>query len=100
MATLFRLFPTGQPMPGALQLASNALHAGARAALSAMSGKMVFVSNERREANLAICRACPNLNRDQMRCALPKCGCFVELKTLIATERCPDEPPRWDNTKP
>lgn len=40
---------------------------------------------------LAVCRACDHLMNGG--CAL--CGCYVELRTAKAAQRCPDVPPRW-----
>ena len=50
-----------------------------------------------------ICAACPNLKMDRDgngRCGI--CGCMVasdsqedKLKLLMATTKCPDNPPRW-----
>lgn len=38
------------------------------------------------------CRRCPNWNAPAARCEV--CGCG-EIKHLLATEQCPDDPPRW-----
>lgn len=50
-----------------------------------------IVKNETAEARYKICQSCPNFNNN--RCNL--CGCFMSLKTLLGTSRCPDNPPRW-----
>lgn len=39
----------------------------------------------------ARCRLCPHYVEPQ--CSI--CTCVTDLKTLLATERCPDNPPRW-----
>ncbi len=39
----------------------------------------------------ARCRLCPHYDAGQCRV----CTCVVGLKTLFATEFCPDNPPRW-----
>lgn len=49
------------------------------------------VSLEERERRRVICESCPFF--DAGRCKI--CGCFLRLKTVIATESCPDNPPRW-----
>ena len=43
------------------------------------------------EKRQAVCRACPHYENFQCK----KCGCVVSLKTKLATEHCPDSPPRW-----
>jgi hypothetical protein len=43
------------------------------------------------EARRAICAACPQLKRSH--CGL--CGCSITHKTRLASQRCPDNPPRW-----
>ena len=40
-----------------------------------------------------ICQACPELT-DTNRCR--QCGCFMKVKTHIATSKCPLNPPKWD----
>lgn len=37
------------------------------------------------------CRVCPHFNRFYCK----KCKCIAYLKTKLATESCPDQPPRW-----
>ena len=44
-----------------------------------------------RMQRLRLCRECDHLNDGT--CAL--CGCFVELRTAKARQRCPQVPARW-----
>lgn len=44
---------------------------------------------------LAICRQCPQ--RINGHCSL--CGCSLHHKVRLASQRCPDDPPRWDAVK-
>lgn len=50
---------------------------------------------------IEICEACPNYDQRRKRCKL--CGCNVNRsrramwnKIAMATEKCPDKPPRWE----
>jgi hypothetical protein len=45
-------------------------------------------------ARRAVCDACPHLIRGPAdKCGL--CNCFVAQKVKLASEICPDLPPRW-----
>jgi hypothetical protein len=50
-----------------------------------------MVSPEVKAARLAIRAGCPKYVAG--RCSL--CGCHLGLKVCLATESCPDKPPRW-----
>lgn len=39
------------------------------------------------ESRLKICQACEFFKKNGSRCK--KCGCFMQLKTLIAKSKCP-----------
>lgn len=60
-----------------------------------------MVTEEVLRERIAICEACPHIKRWQefgiARCGL--CGCAtgkkINLKLQMATEKCPDKPPRW-----
>lgn len=52
------------------------------------------------DQRLAICEACPQYDAERHRCQL--CGCCSGPsqkkwlnKVALATEECPDRPPRW-----
>lgn len=45
-----------------------------------------------RAKRLDVCRQCEHLLNGT--CAL--CGCYVELRTAVKSQRCPDLPPRWE----
>ena len=49
---------------------------------------------------MEICQACPLINKEgrlfgytQPRCSI--CGCYLNGKTKLNFEICPDKPPRW-----
>jgi hypothetical protein len=46
---------------------------------------------EERARRLAICEACPRFLGG--RCKI--CGCRLRAKIAMASEHCPDDPPRW-----
>lgn len=43
------------------------------------------------EERRTICQECPL--RSDRTCSV--CGCLIEIKTRWASEKCPDDPPRW-----
>lgn len=47
------------------------------------------VSPARQDARLAACEACEFLIRDSRQCV--KCTCFVDIKTLLSSESCPEK---------
>jgi len=44
-----------------------------------------------RRDRAARCAQCPHFQYGQCQV----CTCFVAVKTLLATEKCPDKPARW-----
>jgi hypothetical protein len=53
-----------------------------------------------------VCRACPHASKSPDRLDRPSkglttlskcelCGCFIAAKTMLASEKCPAEPPKW-----
>lgn len=74
-------------MVGAGQTVVNGLWAIARAGKAAVvGGSLPLVSDATQESRFAKCLVCPK--RVDMRCSA--CGCFVDKKTWVATEQCPD----------
>jgi hypothetical protein len=49
------------------------------------------VPAEAQDARLAQCNACEFLVPDSRQCV--KCTCFVDVKTLLSTESCPER--KW-----
>jgi hypothetical protein len=83
--------------PSIMKQAKNVAEAIGRAtthAIAAGSISAVWVGSEVLGERRGTCRACPYLRED--RCVL--CGCFYEQKIRLATEECPDSPPRWKRT--
>ena len=85
--------PTTVSYPSLFRQATNAAQAVGSAIVSAVRGEPVMVPSEEQDRRLAICHACDKFDPKQGRCRL--CGCFANLKARIASEHCPDEPPKW-----
>ena len=79
--------------PSLFQQAVNLTHAAGSVIASAVRGVPLGVPQEEQDRRLAICHACDKFDPKQGRCRL--CGCFANLKARIASEHCPDEPPKW-----
>ncbi len=79
--------------PTIFQQATNLAHAAGAVVASAVRGEPVTVPHEEQDRRLAICHACEFWDAAQSRCS--KCGCFGQWKTWLASQRCPDDPPRW-----
>jgi hypothetical protein len=46
------------------------------------------VDEEEKNRRLAICETCPMFRKKSRTCQ--RCGCFMNLKTLLAEAHCPD----------
>lgn len=48
-----------------------------------------YITNsiEKSKERLDICNVCEFLNKEKVQCT--KCGCFMKLKTVIPTAKCP-----------
>ncbi len=79
--------------PSLFQQATNAAHAVGSVMASAVRGAPITVPQEEQDRRLAICHACEFWDPTQERCS--KCGCFGQWKTWLASQRCPDDPPKW-----
>src|SRR4051812_25487208 len=79
------------PLPHLFERAGNLAKAGGRVAKAIVTRKKVRVSKEEKERRLAICHACEWFQANTCM----KCGCVAKWKTKLATEHCPDIPPRW-----
>lgn len=75
--------PEEVKLPSILQQAKNFAGAAAQHVL----GGMKNASNEEKNRRLDICKKCPHLIREEMRCG--KCGCFLETKASWQTSSCP-----------
>ena len=90
--------PGGRPpgeMPSLWRQAWNAGKAAVRVGKQALEGGAVVAPEGVQLERRAICEACPHLT-PKKRCLL--CGCRTRglvNKIAVATEQCPDFPPRW-----
>lgn len=64
----------------------NALDALGRVVNAAATGDQVFVNQQVKDRRLEVCKKCPSF--EQGKCL--RCGCFVDLKARLRTERCPE----------
>lgn len=69
----------------------NALTAFGRAVRQLFEHKSVIAHQNTIQFRESICAKCPH-NANGI-CRL--CACFIEVKVMLVTEECPDEPPRW-----
>ncbi len=83
----------GPQYPSLFQQAANLAHAVGSVVASAVRGAPITVPQEEQDRRMAICHACEFWDAAQERCS--KCGCFGQWKTWLASQRCPDDPPRW-----
>ena len=82
--------------PSLLTMAKNATVAAGSVVASIVHGEPITVSKEEQARRLTICHACTEwYDPIQERCRHDGCGCFLNLKTRIATQHCPLDPPKW-----
>lgn len=83
---------------GGIRTAMNFAGAVVRAGGALLRGDEVTIPARERDDRLQICVKCPQFigadARLGPRCS--DCGCFLEVKTWLATEDCPQG--RWDRT--
>lgn len=77
--------------PSLLARAGTAAAAAGRALSAAMGGAPVLAGEAAYRGRLEICGACEHWTGSACRL----CGCATAAKLRLATERCPDDPPRW-----
>ena len=69
----------------------NALAAIARFALALFSRQPALADSDVALSRLERCEACRHYAVRERQCRL--CTCYVDVKTLLASEKCPDK--RW-----
>jgi hypothetical protein len=92
---------TTPPLPSICTMAGNLAAATGRTIISAITpGQKTFRTEAEQSAILKICNTsgpagapCPYLRQADQRCL--KCGCYTQWKSKLATEHCPDCPPKW-----
>lgn len=81
--------------PPLLEQAGHFLGAVGRVVAAAVHGEAILVADEVLEERRDICMGCEfNGERTNGGIRCMKCGCSG-LKLELATEACPDDPPRW-----
>lgn len=81
-------------LPSKVEMGLNILKAGAKAVSHIIKEKEVPLTKEElQKLRLDICKSCPFVikpkkkNKGKHRCS--KCGCYLEMKTRVKTEKCP-----------
>jgi hypothetical protein len=69
----------------------NALSSAKRLVTALLRRKPVFLPDADRDRRLLVCEECPFFDPGPGRC--DSCGCYVELKAPLRTEKCPEN--RW-----
>ena len=92
--------PEPLEMPALLDQGKNLLAAVGRVAVAGakkLAGEDVAILVDATETKrrLAVCSFCPFFSSADKRCS--ECGCFIEAKARLATEKCPQG--CWDNPK-
>jgi hypothetical protein len=84
----------GKPVyPGIVTQARNLAGAVGRVAAAVAHGEQILVETDVFAQRLAICRSCEH-NGDPVGVHCKLCGCRG-AKLMLASEQCPDNPPRW-----
>lgn len=77
-------------LPGVATMGANAITALWRAGKEAVTKqKLPLVSDATAESRLDLCRTCPERRPGPLGDQCAKCGCFVDKKVWVATEKCP-----------
>ncbi len=74
-------------LPPLTEQIANASHALLRAGKALLTGRPLQRSQAQQEACLAVCAACDRWDDQAGRCL--ECGCYMALKSRLATEQCP-----------
>lgn len=76
-----------QQMPSVGEMAKNAFISAAEAINHYRRTKILIVQEREKQRRLAICKSCEFIVLEDMRCT--KCGCFMAVKTSVASSKCP-----------
>lgn len=71
------------------QLIVNVVKQAGQVIAGALQGQDVVVSEERAATRLTICESCPSgvFDKENKKCR--QCGCFMDMKTLLESSKCP-----------
>tara|TARA_B100000131_G_scaffold321096_1_gene370896 strand:- start:1949 stop:2323 length:375 start_codon:yes stop_codon:yes gene_type:complete len=88
--------PCGQP-PSWLQMGKNLFRDLKSVAKDAFKGQALVPDSVQAE-RLEICKACDWFDKAKGRCN--KCGCYMDVKTWLASVECPlEENKKWNKYK-
>jgi hypothetical protein len=86
--------PKNSPAPSLLKKVQNFT----KSVVNHVANGMENVSSSVKEERMSICRACPFFNQtDPKNPTCNKCGCYLEIKTGWASEKCPEG--KWHDIK-
>lgn len=74
--------------PSTREVAQNAIAAVRRAAVSVLQGKSPLANKAQAKMRLSVCKTCEQYDPEKGRCFV--CGCFVNAKTKVTVESCPE----------
>lgn len=80
-------------MPSLLQQAKNLASTAKDVIKDAAKGKKIISEDSQAAERMAICKSCPYLDQESVRCT--KCGCNMKYKTKIKSAKCPIG--KWDS---
>jgi hypothetical protein len=81
------IYRTAGTYPSVVSQLKNAAHA----LYDSVKTGFANVSSTEHERRMSICRACEWFESEDARCV--KCGCYMSLKSLLASQHCPIE--KW-----
>ena len=77
----------GHSFPSKIQMVKNLSSSILNATKALTKGEKVRSSKGEAAERMKICAGCEHYVKEENRCHL--CGCFLNVKTKVATERCP-----------
>jgi len=77
--------------PSTSQVIKNAVSSISQNLQQVISGNGIMVEASVADARLAICQKCDFFEKNNNRCK--KCGCYMEIKTKLKVEKCPER--KW-----
>lgn len=85
------------PLPSVSKMVINAARAAVDVGARAIKTAQIFVDRETSDKRIHGCSnrngeglTCKFFHAESMRCAHPKCGCFLQAKVKLQAMKCPD----------
>jgi len=77
-------------LPPLMNQLKNVTKAAGRVAKAAIKGEDIKADDNLRKHRMTICSKCTLYIKSKKRCSHPECGCFIEKKAMLLTEKCPE----------